>query len=297
MKKKKIFYDKNTNIITIREIEEPTKFKEKLKENKIYFDTIIISLLTIIGLILTIFTIIIYNQQLKIEKALAMPIINLSYDTSEDIINKVIITNYGGKIKDIVVKVYPFIYGNIDTYDEPYIIDGIRYSVLHKSDFMLPLDKTLITNISYNNIQGVLATIEINDDSLIMNDIYNLKDIINYSEDTYNIKQIQYLEVQYFLFVSYTDILGNETSNYYYCNTGIHINFQNPKNNKTALGSRVELLQEQTSYQAFLNNWLNGRERDHIYKSSEDDSEIVRVQKLEKAILNPDNFNSEKAFN
>lgn len=294
---KKISYDKNTHIITISEIENPKTFKEKLKENKIYFDTIIMSLLTTIGLILTIFTIIIYNQQLKIEKALAMPIINFSYDNSEDIINKITITNNGGAIKNIEVEVFPFLYGNIDTYDESYITEEIQFSIVHKRDFMLPLDKSLMTNTLYNNIQGVLVTIEINNDSLIIHDINNLKDIINYSESTFNIDQIQYVEVQYFLFVSYTDILGNETSNYYYCNTGIHINFQNPQNNKTALGSRIELLQEYTSYQAFLNNWLRGNERANTYKSSESDSEEIRVQELKKAILNPNNFNSGKAFN
>ena len=88
-----------------------TRFRDCLKRNKIFFETIVMVVLSIAGIYLSLSANRIMTKQAEIEEALSRPIINLEavYNESDSTkIDEVLISNNGAVLGNISFQVHSF---------------------------------------------------------------------------------------------------------------------------------------------------------------------------------------------
>lgn len=192
------------------------------------------SLIAFFGLIIAILSFITYHNQLDLEKINSRPIINIeaSYTDNNDSINELLISNEGAVTGNINVDIIPFYLIKIDT--------KTTHGYFYSRKLFLPINydiyriledgnNSLKTNY-YNTKKGTICKSSINEFSQnyleelnkINSSEQNVDDIlVNYS--------ISNVSIEYFINITYEDVLENPCNELYYCVPNYTFNgFYNP---------------------------------------------------------------------
>ena len=153
------------------------KVRRFLKDNKIFFETVVMVSLTAIGIFVSITANSILQKQTNIEAALAKPIINVEavYNDNGDVIQQLNITNDGSAVRNVDIEVIPYYF----LFIEKQAGDG-GYSM---GSLLLPIEDTIypVFKLIHNNsTTGTLGTISSSDETaLYVKDMADFQDYVN----------------------------------------------------------------------------------------------------------------------
>lgn len=187
-----------------------------LNENKIFFETIVMVILTIAGIFVSCSANSITQRQASLEEALAMPIINIEtvYNEDHTQIQEVNIFNDGSAIQNFVFEVIPYYYTSV--YSQ---VEGKGYKI---DSFILPIEDSILPvfSVTNNNSKtGLLGSISLSDSaSLYIDDMVSFQEFVaGHFEPEFH---LAFLSLEYYVKIHYTDIFGNYKTEVYNCVTG-----------------------------------------------------------------------------
>lgn len=242
MKVKVKVANKNTNTLSETELYiQNQSLAETKKSNKISIINIFAtSLIALLGVLIAFLSYNTYQHQLALEKMNSRPIINIeaSYTDNNDSINELLISNEGAVTGNINVDIIPFYLIKIDT--------KTTHGYFYSRKLFLPINydiyriledgNNILKTNYYNTKKGTICKSSINEFSQKYLEELNK---INSSEQNVDDILVNYtisnVSIEYFINITYEDILENPCNELYYCVPNYAFNgFKNSKINSIA---------------------------------------------------------------
>lgn len=184
-----------------------------LEKNKVFFETVLMLFASIIGIFVTIFANSIMDKQTRIEEALSKPIINIEpiLDDENSSIEKVNIYNLGSAFDDMDIEIFPYYF--------ICLFKKMKDYGLKTESILLPIDciiNPVFETKKLNTKSGLICSINSND---LTN--YYVQDMKDFKEDGLTVissdLNLNFLSLEYFIRIRYTDIWGNDIVEVYQC--------------------------------------------------------------------------------
>lgn len=191
-------------------------FRNSLEQNKIFFETIVMVVLTVAGICVSCSANKITQRQASIEEALAMPIINIEtvYNDNHTQIKEIKIFNDGSAVRNFEFEVVPYYFTSV--YSQQ---DDKGYKI---ESFILPIEDTIVPvfSITHNNSKtGLLGSISSSEQTLqYVEDMISFQDFAK--NDLTNELNLAFLSLEYYVKIHYTNIFGDYVTEVYNCITG-----------------------------------------------------------------------------
>jgi len=194
-----------------------------LVDNQIFFETIVMVVLTVAGIYLSFSANKIMTKQTSIEEALSKPIINLEAiynDADNTKVDEVSIQNNGAVLGDINIEVYPYFY--------MILYNKVSDKGMRTDSLILPIENGMNTVFLFKQLNlksGIIG--KVSKSASTSEYIHDFELFDEFYNDGISITglRLAFVSLECFIKINYTDAMGNQKSEEYQFISGYNHTF------------------------------------------------------------------------